>query len=399
MAQIAHYTFDDGSGAGTLADSAGPTSEDGVYQGDATPDGAGAGQFDGDGDYAEVPADPAFGLDEGTVIIGFTQASASPGDRPFGDAAAQTLFSVDSKGLDGGGHLTIYITSSGEVAVRHQTDTAEYIYSGGNVVLGQPVTLAYSWGPTGSQLVVNGAVVDNGTIPLSLAGDVEPITIGASQASSGDGTANNMTGFFHGEVEDVQIHDDAAAGSSTIMCFTAGTWIHTPKGQVPVEQLAAGDVVWTCDHGPLPLVSVHSRTISAAQVAAFPNLRPIRIAQPEGAPDLSVSRQHCIAVWDGPRQVLVRAAHLEKFGGQGFSCEGGGEAVTYVHLEFGVHALIVANGILAESLLPDAPALTGRPLPVSSRACRQVLTGKQARILLDRQPPRLVRPELLAYAV
>lgn len=399
MPQIAHYTFDDTPGSGTLADSAGPTSEDGVLQGDATTDGTGAGQFDGDGDYAEIPADPLFGLSEGTIAMSFTQAAPSIGNNPHGDTPAMTLFSVDSRFNDDGGHLTLFITSSGQIEVRHQTDTSTFTYAGGNVVVGEPTTVAYSWGPGGSQLVVNGVVVDTGTVPLTMAGDVEPIVIGASQASSGDGVANNLQGFFQGEISDVQIYDEAAASPAPMMCFTAGTLINTPSGSVPVEVLTAGDVVWTCDHGPLPLTATHRRTVSTAQMAVFANLRPVRIALSDDGSDLLVSRQHCIAVWNGARQVLVRAAHLERFGGNSFTCEMSTDAITFVHLEFAVHALVMANGVLTESLVPGAPALTGRAAIPGARPCRKVLTGSEARAMFDHRAPLLVRPEVLTHAM
>ena len=37
---------------------------------------------------------------------------------------------------------------------------------------------------------------------------------------------------------------------ANLFCFAQGTWITTPSGQVPIEKLAAGDMVVTMDHGP-----------------------------------------------------------------------------------------------------------------------------------------------------
>ena len=210
MARIALWTFDEMPGPVVSEDTetTDGTTQDGVFQNGATTTGSGSGVFDGNNDYVEIPHDPGFDLDSGSIAITFTQDTASVGDKPWGSSAAQTLFSRDSTGYDGGGHLTIFIKSDGSVGVRHQDTDESFDFEGGNVTLGQPTTIIYSWGPTGSQLIVDGVVVDTGTEALSLSGNSEPITIGASQAQSGDGTADNLTGFFDGEIEGVAIYDE-----------------------------------------------------------------------------------------------------------------------------------------------------------------------------------------------
>jgi len=185
----------------------------------------------------------------------------------------------------------------GSVGVRQQDDTTSYTFQGGNFTLGEQTTIAYSWSPTGSQLIVDGVVVDTGTDALTLAGNSEPIIIGASQASSGDGVANNIEGFFDGEIEGVAIYDEVV-GVDTVPCFTKGTMILPPHGEVPIEYLCVGDIVCTLNNGPQPIRWLGSRSVALDHAANAPSkLRPVRIHQGalgDGLPkrDLLVSRQH-----------------------------------------------------------------------------------------------------------
>ena len=377
MALIAEYRFDDTAGSGTFTDSVGTF--DGVFKDNATTDGAGAGTFDGAGDYGVIAAAPELGLSEGTIALSFTQDTASVGNTPSGASAAQTLFSVDSRNLDGGGHLTIYVTSSGTVTVRHQTATTEYYYSGGSVTLGQPTDVSYSFGPAGSVLEVNGVVVATGTVPLSMAGDVEPIVIGASQTRSSDGGADNLSGFFDGTIDYVSINN-AATAVPPPACFMAGTRILAPGGWRPVEQLRRGDLVMTADAGPQPVRAVISRHVSETELTNIPSVRPIvfRKGRLGNTRDLWLSRQHCVLMIAEGEEVLVRAAHLERFCGRGVRRANGRREVQYLHLDLPHHHLVYAEGALCETRLPRLADRSG----AQARACRPILSGAQVRHLV-----------------
>ena len=73
------------------------------------------------------------------------------------------------------------------------------------------------------------------------------------------------------------------------VCFTRGTLIKTDQGERPIEELAAGDMVLTMDHGYQPI-----RWIGSSKRAATGDLAPILIRK--GAlgndRDLRVSPQH-----------------------------------------------------------------------------------------------------------
>lgn len=382
MSRIALWTFDASPGSTTAVDSetSDGVAQDGTFENGATTTGSGSGVFDGVNDYVEVPTDAGFNLDTGSVVISFTQDTASTFSIPNSTNAAQTLFSRDSSGFDGGGHLTIYILPDGTVAVRHQDDATSYNFQGGTVTLGQPTTITYSWSPTGSQLVVDGVVVDTGTDALTLAGNSEPILIGVSQASSGDGIANNLGGFFDGTIEGVAIHDEVVE-ADTIPCLTMGTLLLTPNGEIPVEHLCVGDLVCTLNNGPQPIRWLGSRIVALENpVNAQNKLRPVRIragALGDGLPkrDLLVSRQHRMLISSiisvrmfGRPNVLSAAVMLTTL--PGINIDHDIRSVTYFHLMFDQHEVIFAEHAPTESLYAGTEALQA----ISPKARWEILT-------------------------
>lgn len=156
-------------------------------------------------------------------------------------------------------------------------------------------------------------------------------------------------------------------GDSGIVCFAAGTLIATPRGPRPVERLRPGDRVTTLDRGPQPVRWAGRRALNAHQLAANPKLRPIRIqagALAPGVPtrDLLVSRQHRLLVGSkriarrlGAWEVLVAAKQL--VGRKGVEVAADVTAVSYHHLLFDRHEILIANGAPAESLYPGPQAL------------------------------------------
>ncbi|PVA11635.1 hypothetical protein DC366_01325 [Pelagivirga sediminicola] len=378
MARVADYEFD---GTGTTAGDSAGTLPDAQFKGGGDLDGAGNARFDGVNDFAVVQPDPALDLAQGTVIIEFVQHTTSAGNSPYGSDGAQTLFSVDAYGYGpGGGHLAIYIRSDGQVGVRHQDSDGSHYMWGGAVATGQPSSIGYSWGPEGTKLVVNGVEVASSTnTHLHLAGNEEPLIIGASRAWEKNGNSDSMTAHFDGTISRVQIHDQAMATSTPVPCFTAGTMIRVPGGERPVESLQPGDLILTADHGPQPVQSVTSHRFRAADLAARPGLRPVRIAPGRLGNDgpLIVSRQHALLLM--PDNVLIRAIHLGRYGGGSIRVLNGCRRVDYHHLLLERHEIVFANGAAAESLLPqwDQPGDAASP-----PTARPILTGREARARL-----------------
>ncbi len=142
-----------------------------------------------------------------------------------------------------------------------------------------------------------------------------------------------------------------------VVCFVKGTAIRTPKGDRSVEALQVGDWVTTLDNGPQRIVWIGSRQVSARQLALNPNLKPIRIA-PDitgGYAPLIVSPQHGLVVqMDGAEETLVRAKHLARLRGGKARVMLGCKGVTYFHVMFEGHQIMLANGAPAESFYPGA---------------------------------------------
>ncbi|MEM7490045.1 MAG: Hint domain-containing protein [Pseudomonadota bacterium] len=357
MGLVSLFDFFDASGASTAQDSAG-TAQDATFHGDAGTDGAGTASFDGDGDYAIVDPDPALNLSQGTVELSFVQDTASIGNVPYGGSPAQTLFSSDAYG-NTEGHLTIYIKNDGTLMVRHQTDGQHHFYEGDKVTLGDPVEISYSFGPSGSELVMNGTTFDTSTVAHTLAGGTNPVVIGASTVQSSMGQTNNLKGFFDGEISRVAIYDDQTGSRGAApACLVAGTLVLTPGGPAPVETLRKGDEVVTYGSGPVPLQAVLSRTIGTACLMGAPNHRPIRIDAGTlgNMRPLTVSRQHCLLMGLSGRDVLVRAGHLADEGMAGIWRMDAVDRVEYRHLLFEDHQMVMADGMWVESLLPGSGA-------------------------------------------
>ncbi len=151
-------------------------------------------------------------------------------------------------------------------------------------------------------------------------------------------------------------------------CFTPGTLIATPRGEVPVESLSPGDKVVTRDNGIQVIRWTGENPLSGQQLRLNTHLHPIFIkrgALGNGLPeqDMMVSPNHRMLVANDRTQlyfnepeVLVSAKHL--VGSQGVhSVEA--ISVTYLHFMFDRHEVVLANGAWTESFQPGDQTLKG----------------------------------------
>lgn len=155
--------------------------------------------------------------------------------------------------------------------------------------------------------------------------------------------------------------------SAPFICFTDATLIATPGGARPAGALRPGDLVCTADNGPRPLLWTGARRVGGTGLTT-----PVLIREGVfgAARDLRVSPWHrmCLTGWQaeinfGTDEVLIEARHLVD--GRGIlraPCP----AVTYVHLLFEGHEILLAEGARAESFLPGGWAL--RMLDARQRA-------------------------------
>ncbi len=181
-------------------------------------------------------------------------------------------------------------------------------------------------------------------------------------------------------ISDNEIAYGSLYGAGTPVCFAAGTLIETDMGPVRVEDLSTGDLVMTRDHGLQPLRWAGKRIMTATDLKLRTHLRPIRIrAHALGlntpSTDLLVSPQHRILVRSeiarrmfDQDEVLVAAKHLCELDGIEVADEI--TQISYHHIMFDQHEVVIANGAESESLYAGPQALKS----VSSESRNEILT-------------------------
>ncbi|MEJ8574072.1 Hint domain-containing protein [Microbaculum marinum] len=139
---------------------------------------------------------------------------------------------------------------------------------------------------------------------------------------------------------------------SYYVCFAAGTLIRTPRGDVPVEALAEGDVVVTASGEQRPIRWVGSRSVDCRRSADPRQAWPVRVSADafgRGLPerDLWLSPAHAVQVTVAedllvPIGSLVNGATIQQVAV---------ETIDYHHIELDSHDVVIANGLPAESYL------------------------------------------------
>jgi len=136
-------------------------------------------------------------------------------------------------------------------------------------------------------------------------------------------------------------------------CYAAGTAILTPRGEVPVETIRRGDTVLISDAGHLEPRTVIWAGIREIDLARHPNpvrAAPIRFrrgALAHGVPrrDLLLSPDHCLFLDGGliPAKLLINGMTIAR--------DRDRRSIAYHHIELERHALLLAEGVEAESYL------------------------------------------------
>lgn len=148
-------------------------------------------------------------------------------------------------------------------------------------------------------------------------------------------------------------------------CFVSDTRISTPDGDRLVQTLKRGDLVETRDKGARPLIWVGHAFFPAEALFKDPEHCPVELEN-----GLLVSPQHRVLVsgWRAElvcaeSEVLVTAKHLaeagraKKLSPNDFRPNG----VTYWHIMFDAHEIVISNGIPTESFRPGKEALMSLP--------------------------------------
>ena len=280
-------------------------------------------------------------------------------------AAFDTAQTVTISGKDAGGHLELGDLTvgalSGTVPITFDFDNASLTgpnsgviqFDKASLVLGavaEQVITDVAWG---DEFKINGAnfIGDN----VNYSGTT--LTVVDTNGDDGPGSSPGATVFtmndvsFQGLIRPTFV----IAGTDTIeaVCYARGTMIRTPDGELPVEKLRPGKQVITLVDGeeiPQTVTWLGHRRISLAAHPRPETVAPIRIqrdAFADGMPhrDLLVSPDHAIFV-DGK---LICARQLVN--GTTIRQELDWTAVDYYHVELDQHAILLAEGLPAESYI------------------------------------------------
>ena len=309
-----------------------------------------------------------------------------------------------------------YIDAGAGDDVVYGQDDDDTIYGGdGNDTLDGGIDEDEIYGGADRDLILGGNVgdyVDGGgtgddydTLDLTGSGPLR-VVLDADNPENGTVTFYDGNGFAPENITGTMRFEEI---ENVVPCFTPGSRIATPRGEVPVESLKPGDKIITRDNGIQEIRWVGARTLNHAELRRAPNLRPVLIkagALGGGLPerDMLVSPQHRMLVANDRTQlyfeeseVLVAAKHLIDHKGIRYM-----ETLrtTYIHFMFDQHEVVLADGAWTESFQPGDQTLGSMgeaqrdeiyalfpdlraPAGVDSyAAARKVLKGHEARLIV-----------------
>lgn len=216
-----------------------------------------------------------------------------------------------------------------------------------------------------------GDVIDGGTG----GNDVDRLTLTGlgrfeivDQTTDADGDSTSGTVNFLDALGNIEGSLSFTEIEQLVICFTPGTAIATPRGEIDVANLQIGDRVITRDNGVQEISWIGRKKLGAADLIADPKLRPVLIKKgslgnnlPER--DMMVSPNHRMLMANSQTQVLfdereVLVASKYLVGQPGiFQLDTLG--VEYVHVMFENHEVILGDGTWTESFQPGDHSLGG----------------------------------------
>ncbi len=176
-------------------------------------------------------------------------------------------------------------------------------------------------------------------------GQMLTLSVGGAETITFDLAGSGLTA-----ANSVLVNADANGGIDLVTCFAAGTRIATPRGDVAVEDLRAGDLVHAQFGGSAqPVVWVGRRHLDCRRHPTPSQAWPIRIragAFGAGRPyrDLWLSPDHAVYANEVliPAKRLVNGSTIEQVEV---------DTIDYYHVELPRHDVLLANGLAAESFL------------------------------------------------
>lgn len=321
-----------------------------------------------DANDARVPGD---GPDDDRVVAG------AGNDTVLAGAGDDSVWAQDGDdSVSGGaGNDLIYGESGDDTLSGDAGQDTIYGGDGNDVIRGGTDADEFHGGAdrdvfvVGSQAEGIGDVIDGGedgsdhdTLDLSGAG---PLTIDYDPANPENGTVTflDRDGNPTGTLNFINIETVIPP-----ICFTPGTLIATPRGEVPVETLKVGDKVITRDNGIQEIRWLGHKALSGQELRLNAHLRPVLIkahSLGNGLPeqDMMLSPNHRVLVANDRTQlyfdeheVLVAAKHL--IGSPGVHSVAS-IGVTYIHFLCDRHEVVLSNGAWTESFQPGDYSLKG----------------------------------------
>ncbi len=133
--------------------------------------------------------------------------------------------------------------------------------------------------------------------------------------------------------------------SLALACFVTGTPILTPRGEVAVENLVAGDIVATIDGSLAPILCVVHRTLHAPSDSMMPvRIRAHSFGDNAPSRDLMLSPEHAVFA-EGvliPIRALINGTTVSQVDVA---------SVTYFHVQLDRHNVLYAANLPCESYL------------------------------------------------
>ena len=291
------------------------------------------------------------GTVKGTLSgTGIVEASGGPLDLTSNVGAATGL---DFQ-IDGGTTLQIDGTIGADNQFTFNGATGDLAYNNANQGISENL-IGLNVGTSGT---VPTNLIDFKDFTVSVLGSNAFTSTGATVSLS-DGSFLDLSGIT-GNTDGTWFIDTQSDGSggtevfaSEVVCYASGTRILTAAGEKMVETLSQGDFVLTVSGEEMtarPVTWIGRRRIDIAAHPRPETVAPVRIqcgAFADNMPhrDLLLSPDHAIFV-DGK---LICARQL--INGSTIRQEKGWTSVEYFHVELDEHAILVAEGLPAESYL------------------------------------------------
>lgn len=232
---------------------------------------------------------------------------------------------------------------SGAEALAGFTIAGSATYVGTNPTVGQSLSIVFTYSGGATQtLTTTIASVNTGTKTITWS--LTDSTILSSGLTSGLGKTVTVTSI------NLDVTTSNTRTFDYLVCYARGTSIATPTGETAIEDLTTGDLVLTASGEAMPIKWIGRRRVNVAAYQRREMAAPVRIrrgAIADNVPhrDLLLSPDHAVFV-DGK---LICARQL--INGTTIRQDTAVDRIEYLHIELDRHAILLAEGLPAESYL------------------------------------------------